>query len=491
MYMNRSKSARRRRIRLTLTYILMICVIFGLVTALVFFMLGYRFNQANGKFAQGALVQFGSNPSGAQVNIDGKNIGNTTSTQQTVTSGQHTFTISKQGYQTWQKTLGVAAGSVVWLNYDRLVPNTLTPKSVEDYQTVSSALASPDDTMVAVVQHAANPVVSLVNISGNNVKSNDITLPADSVTAPTTAGNESFKVVDWSNNSRYFLVEHTYNGNQTEWLRVDAKGSHAIQNITTTFALAFSNLEFRQSDPSQLYGLTAGGDLRLVDLGAGTISAPLESNVAEFSMAEDGMLTYASHYDAKTRLRTVGYISDGASRGQVLRSYTDDGTAPLHIATGVYYDTRYVAISYGKTLDLLQANLPNSSDTEGSSKLQLIGSFKLPTAATSNLTMRTNGRFVIAQAGAQVSVYDIELGRFTTMKFGDNTPLQWLDGYIAYSDAGGQLQMSDFDGTNMHTIMPVVAGLDATLSPNGKYFYGFTKAKDGHVDLSRVQLILS
>lgn len=489
--MNRHASARRRRIRLTLVYILMVCAIFGLVTALVFFMLGYRFNQSNGMFTQGGLVQFGSNPSGASVRIDNKLLGSQTATQQTIASGSHTFAISKAGYQTWQKTLSVMPGSVLWLNYDRLVPNKLTPSSVASYQTVTSALASPNDSHMAIVTKADEPKITLVNISGDTTKSITITIPSEDLTMPANpAANQSFTITNWSGNSRYFLVEHSYDTNQVEWLRIDSQGQNVVQNITTKFALAFSDLEFRPSDSSQLYSLTPGGDLRLIDLGAGTISAPLESGVAEFTVTDDGMLTYTSQYDAKTRVRTVGYISDGASNGQILRSYTDDGTSPLHIATGVYYGTRYAAISYGKTLDLLQADLPNSGNTDGTSKLQLIGSFNLPTGSTRYLTMRTNGRFVIAQDGANVSVYDIELGSFTTMKFGALVPLRWLDGYIAWSDAGNILQIIDFDGTNQHIIMPVVSGLDATLSSNGKYFYGFTHGKNGHVDLSRVQMII-
>lgn len=489
--MHRRKSRRTRQIQLALTYIVMVGLIAVIVTLLAFFVNGYRFNSADGKFVQGGLVQLDSMPNGAAITIDGKAFSNNTSAHTTLFSGLHSFTIDKAGYDTWKDTVKVAPGSVVWLTYPRLVPTTLTPDVVEKYAAVTSAQSSSNGKYMAFDTPAAKTPLAIVDISGDTVEPTNIAIDAKSLSAPADSKNSHFDVVEWSGNNHYLLVKHTYAKNKVEWLRIDTTGSHDVRNITSELGLNFSHVQFRTGSSSQFYGLTSNGDLRRFDLSSDTISAPLATNVQSYTINDDKTLTYVSTYDAKTRVRTVGYVSDGASHGQTLRSYTDNGKLPLHVATDTYYGTRYFAISYGTRLDIVEANVPNSDDTNGTSKLQLFRSFTLPFKDAAHLTFRTSGRFVVVSDKNSASVYDFGLDNFTTMNLGNGSePLQWLDGYIAWSTVGGELTIADFDGANTHDIMPAVDGLDATLSPNGKYLYAFTKSKSGDVLLARVQLIL-
>ena len=56
-----------------------------------------------------------STPSGADIEIDGSFVGNTTSDVQ-VMEGEHSVTVKKTGFKDWQKMLRVSAGSNVHLN---------------------------------------------------------------------------------------------------------------------------------------------------------------------------------------------------------------------------------------------------------------------------------------------------------------------------------------------------------------------------------------
>lgn len=491
IHMNRRKSRRARQIQLALTYIVMVGMIVVIVTLLAFFVNGYRYNSTNGKFVQGGLVQLDSTPSGAAVTIDNKPFGSNTSAHTTLFSGLHTFTIEKQGYDTWKNTVRVAPGSVVWLTYPRLIPTTLSPKVVQKYATVTSAESSSDGKYMAFDTPGTKARLALVDISGDNVVTTSLSVADNKLAVPADAKGTQFTIIGWSGDNHYLLVQHTYDKNKTEWLRIDTTGSHDVRNITSELGLDFAKVQFRPNSSSAFYGLTNNGDLRRFDLSSDTISAPLATNVENYTINDDKTLTYVSTYDKQSRIRSVGYISDGASHGQILRSYTDDGKKPLHIATDTYYGTRYFAISYGSRLEIIEANVPNSDDTNGTSKLQLFRSFTLPFNDAEHLAFRTSGRFIVASDRGSASVYDMGLDNFTTMNLGNTSrPLQWLDGYIAWSTVGGELTIADFDGANRHDIMPAINGLDATLSPNGKYLYAFTKMKSGEVALSRVQLLL-
>jgi len=64
-----------------------------------------------------ASIQLESNPSGADIEVDGKFVGNTPSELQ-MTESDHAVTVKKAGFKEWQRNLSVSAGSTVHLNAD-------------------------------------------------------------------------------------------------------------------------------------------------------------------------------------------------------------------------------------------------------------------------------------------------------------------------------------------------------------------------------------
>lgn len=498
--MKTEQSAGLRIFRRTLVYMIMVVAVVAIVALLVFMLLGYQIGK-DGKISQGGLVQFGTNPGGATVKIDDVKFGSTTPTQSTLGSGQHTFEYQKSGYRNWQKTLDLTPAEVLWVNYARLIPITMTPKSVATYPSVAGTLASPDNTTMAVVSVASEPKLALVNLENDQVKTKDVTLPPDSFTAPKTAADQSFTLTSWSANSRYLLIKHTYDGATTEWLRLDTQNptaANAVINLTTALGINVETLTFRPNNADQLYALsTDTHDLRRIDLNATTISAPLALDVSSYTVAGDGLLTYVTNAN-EAGARAVGYVSDGSTKSQVLRTFSSSQNEVLRAASGNYYDQRFVAISKGAEMTIYAATLPGSGSNDGTLSLQQVGDVTLPFSDPESLTNATRGRFMVAQKGTEYAVDDLELGRFTTAKFtGQSSQNQsarafgWLDNYMLYSSAGGQLQVAEFDGGNHQSLFAAVDGLDTTLSPNGKWLYAFTTAKDGQIALSRARMILN
>jgi hypothetical protein len=62
-----------------------------------------------------AKLQLESEPSGADIEVDGSFVGNTPSDVQT-TEGEHTVSVKKSGFKDWERKLKVTAGSSVHLN---------------------------------------------------------------------------------------------------------------------------------------------------------------------------------------------------------------------------------------------------------------------------------------------------------------------------------------------------------------------------------------
>jgi hypothetical protein len=233
-----------------------------------------------------------------------------------------------------------------------------------------------------------------------------------------------------------------------------------------------------------------GTDVRKVDLGAATLSRPLISNVAEFTTYDRSMLTYTTLRDAATGKRSAGYYKDGADKPHEIRTYTDDGTAPLHVALGKYFNDMYEAVAYGDSVTLYKGDLPEGKNDK---PLSEVAKMAMP-GGSQYLSIKTNGRFTVAQNGGTYKVYDLELKKETTTTLKGDAPVvsetKWIDDYMPWSDRDGMLRLYEFDGMNQHDIMPVAPGFNATLSPNAKYLYGISKAANGTLHLERVQMIL-
>ena len=79
---------------------------------------------ASSPSVQQATVEFWSSPAGADVEVDGKYIGSTPSTI-TLQAGEHTITMRKQDFGTWQKTIKVTSGNLRVAAYMQQVGVTL------------------------------------------------------------------------------------------------------------------------------------------------------------------------------------------------------------------------------------------------------------------------------------------------------------------------------------------------------------------------------
>lgn len=76
----------------------------------------------NGAFGS-AKLQLGSEPTGADIEVDGSFVGNTPSDVQ-ITEGEHMVLVNKAGFKDWERKLKVTAGSSVHLNADlEKIPN--------------------------------------------------------------------------------------------------------------------------------------------------------------------------------------------------------------------------------------------------------------------------------------------------------------------------------------------------------------------------------
>lgn len=483
-------SKKYQLVRQVVIYVIMTSTVVGLVFVLILMMIGYRFNRSEGTIEQGGLVQFNSLPAGVGLTLDTTRLSSITPAKLTITAGPHMITMAKNGYTPWQKSVTVVPGSVLWLNYARLIPNDLKVSDVATYPSITSSLASPDRRFFAMTTDPTAPSVVLADITSDTPTFKTLPLPEGSFTVPEDKAGETFQIMSWDGSNRYLLLQHNF-ASTSEWILADTQNIDESKNLTSSFDIAITGVKFSNKNSRILYALT-NGDVRKIDIDGATISAPLIKNVTEFSLYDNSIITFVTSLDPVTKQRTVGYYEEGASHPRVIRSYGDDGTTSLHLSLGKYYRENYFGIAYGETVDILKGPLPRSDSTDPSS-LVAITTMTVP-GGVDYLANRTDGRFFVAQHGARYSVYDLELGDLKTTTLKGDSPIQgelrWLDGYTLWSSLDGRLRLYEFDGANQHDIMPILSGQNPSLTRNNRYIYAPTKDESGAFHLSRVRLIL-
>ncbi len=475
------------RLRLTLVYTLMVLSVAGLVALLFFIMSGYRFNRYDGKVEQGGLVQFDTKPGGADIWVDQAHLGNKTPTKITVTAGTHTISMWRDGYHEWRKNVVVGGGTILWLDYARLVPKILQELTVIPDTKPSSSVASSDSKQLAYVMDATQPVVSVVNLDTDTPKAENITIPATVYTAPAANEASTFTVDSWSNDGRYLLIRHAY-GQKLEWLTLDTNGSHDAVNISALFSIETNDVQFSLSDASILYLLTSAGELRRGDVKAGTLASAMVSNVESFSQFDNSTLTFVTKVDALTKNRSVGYVTSGASAPRLVRSFADDGATAVRFAIQRYYNQNHFVIAYGTQVDILTGDLP-SSDVKNPAALETLATFTVAGGVSEIIPSPDSHRFVMLRSDTGVSVYDLELKQVGRVEFSRPIGVMWTDEFhYATVAAGGAVRLYDFDGTNGHDLLTSSIGGAVAMTPNGKYFYGFTTGQ-ATPELTRVKLL--
>lgn len=488
--MYHAPSKKKQLTQRIVVYSSMSLAVISLVTVLFFFMMGYRFNQVDGRIQQGGLVQFESRPNGAFVEIDGSRFGTRTTAKTTLAAGPHTIMMSRDGYQQWRKSIEVKPGSVLWLNYARLIPLTLKPDNVADLTAISSSAASPNKRFMAIKEEADTPVIKIADLSQADVRMDAITLPESVYTAPAKAEDQRFTIEGWDTASRRLIVRHVYGDNKTEWLVVNPQRVDEAKNLTTLLGVDVAEIAFHPTDSDTVY-VRVADEVRRVDISAATLSGPLVKNIEDFSVYRDTIL-YTTKLDKETQSRTVGYYDNDSRQARTIRTYASSLKGPLHVAVGKYFESTYVALSQGDTVEVMQGSLPRSNSDEVST-LTTVATMTAP-KGVKDLSIETNGRFVVAQSASSYIVHDIELNKTTnTALYRESDTqhqLEWIDEYMLWTDQGGILRTYEFDGANQHDIMPVVEGQSVTLSTNGTYLYGISQSEDKTFHLTRVRLIL-
>lgn len=474
------KKRRIHNIKLIVGYIL-IAIAIGLSTILLLYT-AYGYGLHKGQVIQNGLIYVSSTPSGSKVYVNGQQNG-TTGERLFLQTGSYMMKVERNGYRTWSREVTVEGGTVEHFDYPFLFPVDLHTSSLQSYAAAPDmATQSPDRRWVLVEQPGKIGSFDMWDMKNSKSRvDTTVALPGGLLTAST--GSDSLQSVQWSNDNRHVLLQHTYSGG-SEYVMFDTQDPSQSVNLTKTFDLSPTeqlSLQNLQYDHYFIY------DTKSDVLGTASLSntavVPMVENVLAFKTYNSNIVLYVTGKGAPNGQVEVKLFQNNTT--YLIRTLPVDTTYLVNLAQ--YNDSWYIAAGAQHDNRVYVYQDPISVLAQGSDSI-LIPNTILRVNQPNYLEFSANTQFVVASNGNHFAVYDAQYDK--TYAYTIDQPFDaaqphatWMDGDRLTYVSNGKLVVFDYDSTNPQVLMPADANYLPFFDQNYHYAYtlALSKPTDGSV----------
>lgn len=283
--MDLDKKKKLKNLKVIISEAIMVLAVIITVTILAFIVSGYWINSDFEVERQG-MLQISSVPTGANVNIDGEESSwlQRTNTSKVLPAGEHTITLTKDGYDSWSKTINIKEGLLYRLHYPRLFLADRTPEEILSLSGITNATISSDREAMVLINNTTKWSYLKLNAEEPTSKSLDIANYFSSVSLAENASTGLFigeiLDADWDYDDAHVLFKVKSN-DVIEWVLIDVNHPDKSINLTKEFSFDFSKVEMIDNSANTLLAIQ-NGNLHKIDMSSRQISASLVKNVSYF-----------------------------------------------------------------------------------------------------------------------------------------------------------------------------------------------------------------
>ena len=441
----------------------MVIAVIIMVIILAFLVSGYWIN-SNFEVDRQGLLQLSSIPTGATVSIDG--VENSwlerTNTSKNLSSGEHTIVLTKDGYDSWTKTINVSEGLLYRIHYPRLFLNERSKENVLDVANYSSATISPDHSFLILTNNTTE--WSSADLNSETIKPATIDV-SQLFSATSSAENTKtglfpgeIQTVHWDKDSTHALFKVKF-GDSTEWLLLDVKNPKDSVNITKEFGNNFSDIQILDNSSGNLLAIQ-NGNLHKIDLSNKSISIVLVENVVDFDHYNQNEVIFSALNPNSTKDDNkyyIGMFKIGDSEITTLKEMS----APAKVTLSKFYEDKYITILAEDSLTLYKKD-----------DFTKLDNFTLSFAPDS-IEVGHNGEFITMRAGTKIATLDMESMSVAEWNV-ESEDFDWIDNDMIYSVTDGKLIVYDYDGLNRREIATNVSSRFPAAITDDKWLYYFS-----------------
>lgn len=456
--MDPERTKRRQSAKIIISETIMVLAVVITVTILAFIVSGYWLN-SDFKVERNGLLQISSVPTGADIYIDGDSSWlQRTNTSKVLSSGEHTVKLTKDGYDSWQKTINISEGLLYRIHYPRLFLQNRTPESLLDVTGTTLATTSPDHNSLILINNTTE--WSFINLDSDEIKPEPINISqifsSVSLAPEATTGLFTGTVQDikWDYDGTHALFKIS-NTDVTEWVLLDVKDPAKSINLTREFGANFNEIQILDNSSNNLLAIR-NGNLHKIDVSGKSISAVLAENVTNFDHYNNEVV-FSATTTSETPVNYIGFLKLGDDKITTL----EETNSPALVTLSRFYDDKYITV--------LSDHLVSLYKKEDFTKIK---DFELTFQPTS-IKVGHNGEFITMPLDNQIATLDMEAMSVTEWQ-PSGTRFGWIDNDMVYTVADNSLTVYDFDGYNQRTIASNVSEHFPAAITNNKWLYYFS-----------------
>ena len=462
--MDREQKKRKRAIKVAITDIIMVIALVVVVIVLTMIAMGYNLNK-DGEVGQQGIAQIHSMPSGASITIDGNTIIPRTNASRLMEPGGHYVELSRDGYDTWGKSIEIEPGVVYKMDYPRLF---LQNREVETMREYGEGLAffepAPNHDSLLYTTNGSTDW-NWLDIRGDTAidKQLDMSKILEGLTVDK---------VKWNINNDKVLVKTHDSENKDKWILVYIKEVESSVNLSNEFDMNFTDVEFANGGGERLY-VMENGNLRTIVTGEKVISQVIAGNVKDYAFEGDTLMYLTA--DNKVMLYREG------EKDLEITQFNESQS--VHVALSEYLSKKYVSFVVDKKLYVYRGEYPNADRSLSDMEMVFEGDLDID---TDEFEVDGAGEFLIAKSGKKISLFDAELNKLHQFEL-EGDQMFFLDLYLIGTIKEGKLVVCDFDNTN-HRELTKASG-QAVITQNNKWLYYLLVDGDGKALVNREKIL--
>ena len=461
-------SFKKQNIKVIISEVFMVIAVIITVIVLALLVSGYWLN-SNFEIERNGMLQISSIPTGASVEIDGQTTSwlERTNSSKILSSGSHTIRLTKDGYDSWSKTVNISEGLLYRLHYPRLFLEQRQLESVADVKDYTSAFISSDHNAVLLVNNTSE--WSYINLDADEPASRklDVSNLFAAATrdegAKTTALNSDILEVNWDYDASHVLIK-SRNADSIEWVLLDIHNVDKSINLTKEFGADFSHIEIIDNNSNNLLAVR-DRNLHRIDVPGRSISAVIVKNVTDFDHYNNEVVFSAQDSSAVSQENPSGYYVGYFGLGD--RNVKTLGTlsAPAKVVIGKFYESEYIATLTDNVVTVHQ----KEDYAMDFSEYDL--SF-----SPNNIKVGHNGEFLLLNKENSLATLDFEAESMHEWVI-ENDHYGWIDNDMLYVVSEGSLIVYDFDGLNRRVLAHSVSDHFPAVITNDRWLYYFSDGK--------------
>ena len=428
--MNLKKSKRFQSAKIIISELIMVLVVAITVVVLAFIVSGYWLNADFEVERQGML----------QIDQESLSWLSVTNTSKVLSSGEHTILLTKDGYDTWSKTVNISEGLLYRLHYPRLFLLNRSAEPVLDIGATNRIVVSPDHTRAVLANNTSE--WSLVELGSESLKQSMLDIsnlfPGITVNEDTHKGLFSGEIINanWDSAGSHLLLKIKI-ADIVEWVILDVDNPDRSINISKEFGADFDHIEILDRSANHLLAIR-NHNLHRIDLSNKSVSAVLVENIITFDHLGNEII-FSAQYDINSSEPEGYYI--GSLKGDNEISELKQFAMPIKVVVNKFYEDTYITALSGNNVVIFQYDGKGCKEN-----LHQTLSF-----SPDQIKVGYHGEFIIFSRDNTIATLDMESNSVREWAT-DGENFGWLDSDMIYSVHDASIIVYDYDGLNRRVL---------------------------------------